>query len=357
MKTATIEVAGMLSALSALGVEKQLARLPGVEKAEVNYAAGSATVAYDETLTGLKAIKSRVRECGYHCTGQVLPKHVCEPDDPPGEALTVAPPADSHRPHAGHAPHQAHEAAAMPGEQAAASGKGETMAHEMGHGAGMDMQAMVRDMRNRFWIALIFTVPIFVYSPMGGMFTPPAPPFGLRLDRWLFLLATAAVVYPSWPFLVAAWRALRNGVLNMAVLVVLSVGTGYVFSVGATFFFSGVQFYEAVAVLLVFILLGHWLEMRARAGASEAIRALLDLAPPMATVLRAEREIELPTAEVLVGDVVVIRPGNKIPVDGEVIEGESQVDQSMLTGESMPVKKGPSDAVIGATINKSGTFK
>ena len=231
MKTATIEVAGMLSALSALGVEKQLARLPGVEKAEVNYAAGSATVAYDETLTGLKAIKSRVRECGYHCTGQVLPKHVCEPDDPPGEALTVAPPADSHRPHAGHAPHQAHEAAAMPGEQAAASGKGETMAHEMGHGAGMDMQAMVRDMRNRFWIALIFTVPIFVYSPMGGMFTPPAPPFGLRLDRWLFLLATAAVVYPSWPFLVAAWRALRNGVLNMAVLVVLSVGTGYVFSV------------------------------------------------------------------------------------------------------------------------------
>jgi Cu2+-exporting ATPase len=137
----------------------------------------------------------------------------------------------------------------------------------------------------------------------------------------------------------------------------LSVGTGYVFSIGATFFFPGVQFYEAVAVLLVFILLGHWLEMRARAGASEAIRALLDLAPPMAMVLRDGREVELPTAEVLVGDVVVIRPGNKIPVDGEVIEGESQVDESMLTGESMPVKKAAGDAVIGATINKSGTFK
>jgi Cu2+-exporting ATPase len=237
------------------------------------------------------------------------------------------------------------------------AGKADATAHEMGHGAGMDMQAMVRDMRNRFWIALIFTIPIFVYSPMGEMFTPPAPPFGVRLDLWLFLLATVAVVYPSWPFLVAAWRALRNGVLNMAVLVVLSVGIGYVFSVGATFFFPGVQFYEAVAVLLVFILLGHWLEMRARAGASAAIRALLDLAPPMATVLRDGREVEVPTAEVLVGDVVVIRPGNKIPVDGEVIEGESQVDESMLTGESMPVKKAPGDAVIGATINKSGTFR
>ncbi len=216
---------------------------------------------------------------------------------------------------------------------------------------------MARDMRNRFWIALVFSVPIFVYSPMGGLFTPPAPPFGLRLDIWLFVLASAAVLYPSWPFFVAAWRALRNGVLNMAVLVVLSVGTGYIFSVGATFFFPGVQFYEAVAVLLVFILLGHWLEMRARAGASDAIRTLMDLAPPMATVLRDGRELEISTAEVLKDDVIVIRPGNKIPVDGEILEGESQVDESMLTGESMPVGKKPGDAVIGATINKSGSFK
>src|SRR6516165_1866657 len=143
----------------------------------------------------------------------------------------------------------------------------------------------------------------------------------------------------------------------MAVLVLLSVGTGYVFSVGATFFFKGDQFYEAAAVLLVFILLGHWLEMRARAGASEAIRALLDLAPPMATVLRDGREVEIPTAEVLVAETVVIRPGNKIPVDGTVTEGSSQVDESMLTGESMPVGKKPGDTVIGATINKSGTFR
>ena len=152
-------------------------------------------------------------------------------------------------------------------------------------------------------------------------------------------------------------RAIRNGVANMAVLVLLSVGTGYFFSIGATFFFTGEQFYEASSVLLVFILLGHWLEMRARAGASDAIRALMDLAPPKASVVRDGREVELPTAEVVAGDIVVIRPGNKIPVDGEVIEGDSQVDESMLTGESMPVKKGVGGTVIGATINKNGSFK
>jgi Cu2+-exporting ATPase len=117
------------------------------------------------------------------------------------------------------------------------------------------------------------------------------------------------VLYPGWPLAVAAWRALKNGVLNMAVLVVLSVGTGYLFSVGATFLFQGAQFYEAVSVLLVFILLGHWLEMRARAGASEAIRALLDLAPPMATVIRGARD-RGPTAESSWA-IVVIRPATR----------------------------------------------
>ncbi|MDP1645395.1 MAG: heavy metal translocating P-type ATPase [Thiobacillus sp.] len=343
MKTVTIEVGDLLSALSALGVEKQLMKLPGVHKAEVNYVAGSATVVYDETIADIKTIKARVHECGYHCAGERLPKHICVPEDPPAAAaIAPAAPVGHAHEHAGHA---------------APAGKADAMAHEMGHGAGMDMHAMARDMRNRFFIAAVFTVPVFVYSPMGGMFTPPAPPFGLTLNLWLFLLASIAVIYPVWPFVVAAWRALKNGVLNMAVLVVLSVGTGYLFSVGATFFFAGVQFYEAVAVLLVFILLGHWLEMRARAGASAAIRALLDLAPPMATVMRDGQETELPTAEVMMGDTVVIRPGNKIPVDGEVLEGESQVDESMLTGESMPVGKKPGDTVIGATINKSGSFR
>src|SRR5450759_1232391 len=231
------------------------------------------------------------------------------------------------------------------------------MAHEMGHG-GKDLPAMVRDMRNRFWICLIFTVPIFVYAPMGGFFEPPAPPFDLDLGVWLFILATIAVIYPSWPFFVSAWRALMKGTLGMAALIVLSVGTGYIFSVVTTFFFQeGGQFFEAVAVLLVFILLGHWLEMRARAGASSAITALMDLTPAKASVIRNGAELEVPTAEVLAGEIVVIRPGSKIPVDGTVETGESLVDESMLTGESMPVQKGPGDTVIGATINTSGSFR
>ena len=251
----------------------------------------------------------------------------------------------------GHKEHQGHT---MQGDAPAMSAD---MAHEMGHD-GMDLPAMVRDMRNRFWICLVFTVPIFIYAPMGGMFKPPAPPFGLELSLWLFFFSSAAVLYPSWPFFVSAWRAVKKGTLGMAALIVLSVGTGYLFSVGSTFFFKeGGQFFEAVSVLLVFILLGHWLEMRARAGASSAIKALMDLTPAKAFVLRKGAEVELATADVVVGDIVVIRPGNKIPVDGTVESGDSLVDESMLTGESMPVQKGPGAKVAGATINTSGTFR
>ena len=150
------------------------------------------------------------------------------------------------------------------------------MMHDIGHAPGMSMQGMADDMRNRFLVALVFAVPVFLYSPMGEMFGDFSVPFGMDRKLFLFIVATGAIAYPVWPFLVAAWRAARNKVANMATLIVLSVGTGYVFSVGATFFYDGEVFYEASAVLLVFILLGHWLEMRARAGASDAIRALME---------------------------------------------------------------------------------
>ena len=369
MKTTVLEVGGMLSVLDHRGVEKQLKREPGVYVASVNTATNTAVVEYDQDVTDIDALRVKIIECGFHCSGEVLPKHVCD---------TAASSVPRHLEHSAHAEHVTNHAAhagiaapaSKPSHEHAIRTPKETpstgpaaipmshdMAHEMGHGAGMDMQGMVRDMRNRFWISLVFSVPIFLYSPMGMSFISLKPPFGMELNLFLFFLASAAIIYPAWPFVVGAVRALRNGVLNMAVLVLLSVGTGYLFSVGATFFFKGEQFYEASAVLLVFILLGHWLEMRARAGASEAIRALMDLAPPMATVLRDGREVEISTASVLVGDTVVIRPGNKIPVDGTVTEGSSLVDESMLTGESMPVSKKPRDTVIGATINKSGTFK
>jgi Cu2+-exporting ATPase len=356
MKTATLDVGGMLSMLDYQAVEKQLGRIPGVQRATASIASNSATVEYDETVTSVAVLKDEINVCGFHCTGQIMPKHLCEPHPSMlasrgGPMKPAAAPA-----RAAPEPH-VHVPARAPAATTPAVPISHDMAHEIGHGAGMDMQAMVRDMRNRFWISLAFTVPIFIYSPMGNMFTTPAPPFGLRLELWLFFFASAAILYPAWPFVIAAIRALRNGILNMAVLVLLSVGTGYVFSVGSTFFFKGDQFYEASAVLLVFVLLGHWLEMRARAGASRAIQTLLDLAPPMATVLRDGLEVEIPTAEVVVGETVVIRPGNKIPIDGTVTQGGSQVDESMLTGESLPVSKKPGDTVIGGTINKTGTFR
>ena len=366
MRTVTVDVGGMLSMLDYQAVEKQLGRMAGVRRVAVSIASNSATVEYDETATNPGALEEKIVACGFRCTGEIMPKHLCEPHSehgahaghpapgmPDASVVTTAAPAAVH----GHHGHVALAPRGTASGESAAMPMSHDMAHEMGHGAGMDMQGMVRDMRNRFWISLVFTIPIFLFSPMGFDFIRLTPPFGLDLNLALFFLASAAILYPVWPFIIAAVRALRNGILNMAVLVLLSVGTGYLFSVGATFLFTGQQFYEASAVLLVFILLGHWLEMRARAGASAAIRALMDLAPSRATVLRGGREVEVPTANVLVGDTVVIRPGNKIPVDGTVVEGVSQVDESMLTGESMLVKKEPGATVIGATINKSGTFR
>jgi Cu2+-exporting ATPase len=227
----------------------------------------------------------------------------------------------------------------------------------MGHGAGMDSHAMARDMRDRFWVALLFTLPVLLLSPMAGLSPLVALPPSANTDVVLFVLASGAILYPVWPFAVDAWHALRRGAANMAVLVMLSVVTGYIFSVGSTFFYGGPQFYEAASMLLVFVLLGHWLEMRARVGATDAIRQLLDLAPRNATVLQDGQELEIPTAEVQVDDLIIVRPGGKIPVDGEVVEGASKVDESTLTGESVPVRKGPGDHVIGATLNKSGSFR
>ncbi len=368
MTTSTLEVADLFSVLGAHGLERQLRNLAGVARVSVSPVSGLTTVTYDSARIRLSAIQAAIKACGFHCAGEALPKHACEQPamttargqpaniagpDPAGHRA----PRDDASPTASKAPTNVEGAPANGAHGGHGGSKSDAMAQEMGHGPGHDLPAMVRDMRNRFWIALAFSLPVFLFQPMGLDFLKVTPPFGLRLDLVLFVLASGAILYPVWPFLVAAYRAIRAGVANMAVLVVLSVGTGYLFSVGATFFYGGEQFYEAAVILLDFILLGHWLEMRARAGASAAIRALMDLAPPKASVLRDGKEVEVPTSEVVAGDTVVIRPGNKIPVDGTVLEGASLVDQSMLTGESMPVDKGVGDTVIGATINKSGTFQ
>jgi Cu2+-exporting ATPase len=218
---------------------------------------------------------------------------------------------------------------------------------------------MVRDMRNRFLVALALSIPIMLWSPMGRDmfgFTVPTP-FGLRDDVFTLLLSLPVVFYSAWIFFDGAWRALRARTLDMMVLVAVAVGAGWLYSLGVTLTGGGEVFYEAASVLTTFVLLGHWFEMRARGGANDAIRTLLELAPPMAIVLRDGGPVEIPTAEVAVGDLLLIRPGAKIPVDGTVADGTSDVDESMVTGESLPVSKAPDSKVIGASINTTGTLR
>jgi len=225
--------------------------------------------------------------------------------------------------------------------------------------ADMSMDAMARDMRNRFLVAAVLSVPILLWSRIGREvlgFTVPAP-FGLRDDVFQLLLSLPVIVYPSWIFFDGAVRALRANTLDMMVLVATAISAGWLYSVVVTLTGGGEVFYEAISVLAAFVLLGHWFEMRARGGANDAIRTLLDLTPPMAEVMRDGEPVHVPTDELAIGDLLLIRPGAKVPVDAEVTEGESEVDESMVTGESLPVSKRAGSKLIGATINRNGVLR
>jgi Cu2+-exporting ATPase len=294
-----------------------------VHHVEVNATAQSATVHFDPAVTSVAQLRQWVIDCGYHCAGQSVPHHICDPAAEPGVE---------------HSPHEM-----------------------MGHGghAGMSMAAMVADMRNRFLVALLFSLPIVLWSPIGtevfGLHLPT--PFGIRADVWSLVLSLPVIFYSCWIFFDGAVRALRARTLDMMVLVAVAVGAGWSYSVVITLTGGGEVFYEAATVLAAFVLLGHWFEMRARGGANDAIRTLLDLAPPKALVLRRGEPVEVPTAEVAVGDLLLVRPGAKIAVDGVVEDGDSEVDESMVTGESLPVHKAPGSTVVGATINTNSTIR
>ena len=364
--TAVLDVRPMLFASEKAVVEAVLGRRPGVERVEANPVAQTATVAYDPARTSLADLRRWVQECGLHCAGQSVPEHICDP-------LMEPDPLDSHGPHHGavvgaEAPpaepdHHDRDMAAT--ATAGHAGHGADTHEEqrsphamMGHG-GMSMEAMVADMRNRFLVAAIFSIPILLWSPIGREvlgFEVPAP-FGLRDDVWSLLLSLPVIFYSCWIFFDGAVRALRARTLDMMVLVAVAVGAGWGYSVVVTLTGGGEVFYEAASVLAAFVLLGHWFEMRARGGANDAIRTLLDLAPPKALVIRDGEAVEIPTADVQVGDLLLVRPGAKIATDGLVTDGDSEVDESVVTGESLPVHKRPGDQVIGATINRNGTLR
>jgi P-type Cu2+ transporter len=321
--TVVLEAGGVQWATEKLRVEAVLRRRPGVLQVDANPVAQTATVTFDPVHTSVVELREWIQDCGYHCAGQSVPRHVCDP-------LTAD---ETHR---GHDHDRGHD-----------------------HGGGMDMSAMVRDMRNRFLVAVLFSIPIVLWSPIGRdvLHFRTAAPFGLRDDVWSLLLSLPVIGYSANIFFRGAVAALRARTLDMMVLVAVGVGAGWLYSLGVTLTGGGDVFYEAATVLTSFVLLGHWFEMRARGGANDAIRSLLDLAPPMALVVRDGQPVEVPTEQVLVGDLLLVRPGAKVPVDGVVEEGDSEVDESMVTGESLPVHKEPGSTVVGATINRNGTLR
>jgi P-type Cu2+ transporter len=365
--TAILDVRPILRGSEKAVVEAVLGRRPGVERVEANPVSQTATVVFDPSQTSLADLRRWVEECGLHCAGQSVPNHICdplmEPDPPDGHHHETT--IGTEAPPAGPDQHHREMAAAFPGghigQAAPAEGALRSPHETMGHGGhgGMSMEAMVADMRNRFLVAAIFSIPILLWSPIGRevLGFELAAPFGLRDDIWSLLLSLPVIFYSCWIFFDGAVRALRARTLDMMVLVAVAVGAGWLYSVFVTLTGGGEVFYEAASVLAAFVLLGHWFEMRARGGANDAIRSLLDLAPPKALVLRDGQAVEIPTAEVAVGDLLLVRPGAKIATDGVVEDGESEVDESVVTGESLPVHKQPGDQVIGATINKNGTLR
>jgi len=326
--TAVLEVGSVNWASEEGVVEASLCRCPGVVGAEVNPVTQAAAVTFDESVISLKDLRRCVEECGYRCRGEAQPEHL------------------------------GHQVEHHPGTH---EGTPRQVVGHGGHGGhvGMSMAAMIADLRRRFVVAAALSVPIVLWSSIGHDFLgfTVAAPFGLRDDVWLLVLSLPVVLYADWIFFDGARRAVRARTLNMMVLVTVAVGAAWAYSLAVTFTGGGDVFYEAASVLSAFVLLGHWFEMRARGAATDAIRTLLDLAPPMALVIRDDETVEVPTAELTVGDLLLIRPGAKVPVDSVVEEGESEVDESVVTGESLPVQKGPGSSVIGATINTNGTLR
>lgn len=236
--------------------------------------------------------------------------------------------------------------------------KGSHAVHEAKMTNPQMAQQMEADMRRRFWVSFLLSIPILLYSPVGEKV------FGIILSspipiNWLLLILTTPIVFWTGSiFITGTYYSLQSRKLNMSVLIATGVLAAYLFSVLLTFIRPDSEtFYEAAALLVTFVLFGHWMEMKSRRGTSDALRALFDLVPPKANVVRGGKEMSIPSAEIVHNDMVVLRPGDKVPVDGEITEGESSIDESLVTGESIPVVKTVGNKVIGGSVNQTGILK
>ncbi|MCG3117843.1 MAG: heavy metal translocating P-type ATPase [Candidatus Manganitrophus sp. SA1] len=307
-------IQGMRSIMATTAIEELIERLPGVERVQVNAATERVTIDYTPGLVSPEQMARAMAEAGYRAEPVIEGEETSDPQ--------------------------------------IASRKSE-----------------VADIRRRFIVSLVLTIPLLIGAMWHELFPMPGGPFGalivLLANPYIQLvLATPVLFYSGWGFFKGTWFTLKNRTADMNTLIGIGIGAAYLYSAAATFFDDwlerrGVEagvYYETAAVIVTLILLGRLLEARAKAGTSAAIQKLLSLQAKTARVRREGKEIDIPVEEVRVGDLVAVRPGEKIPVDGVIREGESAIDESMVTGESVPVTKGPGDPVIGATLNSAGGF-
>ena len=309
MTTTTLALKGMSCAACANNVEAAIRQVTGVTRAQVNFALEQASVDYDARSTSLDAIQAAVVDAGYEAT---------EIRD-----------ADAAR------------------DQA-------------------ERRQQQRQLLLRVMVSGLVGI-VLIVGMMPAMLGIHIPGWPMVLhNAWVQLvLSTPVLFWCGRPFFVGAWKAFCHRTDNMNTLVALGTGTAYLYSLFVTLFPHVLMdqglvpevYYEAAVVIIALLLLGRYLENRARGQTSDAIRQLMGLQPNTARVIRQDRELDIPIEDVIVGDIVVVRPGEKIPVDGDVVSGTSTVDESMVTGEPIPVQKRSGDEVIGATINKTGSFR
>jgi len=369
-KQMTLPVTGMTCANCVATVERSLKKLDGVGSAVVNLSSERATVEFDPALVGMSQLIERVEHAGYGvATGEAELVISRLSDDNDARRLEKAllnlngvleaqVNLATEKAHVRYIPTVVTQAEI----RQAVSGAGFEALETGGDAEDAEAKAREREIaeQKRLLITgMIFTIPLFLFSMSIDFGLLPMAWMDAAWSKWLmFVLATPVQFYVGWHYYVGAFKALRNRSANMDVLIAMGSSVAYVYSVVVMLgFISGHVYFETAAVIITLIRLGKFLEARAKGRTSEAIKKLMGLRAKTARVFRAGLETEVPVDEVIVGDVVLVRPGEKIPVDGVVIEGRSAVDESMLTGESLPVEKSPGEPVIGATINKQGSFK
>jgi P-type Cu+ transporter len=375
-QTIVLPVAGMTCASCVAKVEKALTGLNGVRNAGVNLAASNARVDYQPGLVGLGQLEKAVRQIGYKVPwdrAELLVPGISEPESQTAveEALRAIPGVVAMKldPESASALVDYSGAVASVAEmKKALRALGYEVSEKEDGVTSLDREREARqqEIRHQFWNLLI-TTPLAAMV-MLGQFQPFWPmelfvPEFLHNKLVMFAFTTPIVFGPGRHFFVNSWNGLKRGLTDMNLLYATGIGAAYFIAVVNTFWpeagFGGkdATFYEAAALLTLFIILGRYLEALTRGRTSDAIRKLMRLQPKRAWVLRDGDELQIPADEVEVGDICLVRPGESIPVDGLVTEGYSAVDESMVTGESLPVEKKAGDTVIGGTMNRTGAFR